>query len=86
MGACNPKTLVGFMKALNAYFDQLAGSYPLMRIFVTYINSDFLANNMSVAYPDAIPPPRSYRRRPGPTFSLNKQKILVWKSYSTTND
>eukprot|EP01052_Picozoa_sp_SAG31_P006792 SAG31_NODE_316_length_17841_cov_33.716154_12_plen_561_part_00 len=54
MGACNPKTLVGFMKALNAYFDQLAGSYPLMRIFLTYINSDFLANNMSVAFPMAL--------------------------------
>eukprot|EP01052_Picozoa_sp_SAG31_P026630 SAG31_NODE_2430_length_5708_cov_2.891246_1_plen_193_part_10 len=50
-GSCNPKTLVNLMKALNSYFDQLAGSYPLIRIFSTYINTEFLANNVSVAFP-----------------------------------
>ena len=32
------------------------------------------------------PGPVGYRRRPGPAFSLNKQKILVGKYHSTTND
>eukprot|EP01052_Picozoa_sp_SAG31_P013204 SAG31_NODE_790_length_12082_cov_8.754319_1_plen_154_part_00 len=50
-GACNPKTLVGLMKSLTAYFDQLAGSYPLIRKFIHYINTEFLANNMLVAFP-----------------------------------
>ena len=69
MGTCNPKTLVGFMKALNAYFDQLAGSYPLMWIFCTYINAEFLANNMSVAFPatlDALKTALSSGNRWGP--------------------
>ena len=51
MSNCNPKVLIGFTRALTTYFDQLPGSYSLIRIFVAYINTEFLSNNMSIAFP-----------------------------------
>ena len=51
MATCNPKVLVSLVRGLNSYFDQHPGSYTLTRVFMNYINTEFLSNNMQIVFP-----------------------------------
>ena len=51
MRICNPKALASFMCALTSYFDQVPGSYTLTRLFITYLQDEFLTGNTTATFP-----------------------------------
>ena len=79
MATCNPKVLISMVRGLNSYFDQHPGSYTLTRVFMNYINTEFLSNNMQIVFPMDS---NAYQLGGNPEFSELFSRYLEQESHS----